>query len=80
VAYWDRDQVGRQIIAAEQLLLVTGLWTASPPADQPILGDAVLGEKACRVVVLNGIGQHSLGLLGQVRQSRYPEYVNHVLP
>ena len=80
MAYWDHDQVDRQIIAAEQLLLVTGLWTASPPADQLVLGDAVLGQEACRVVVLNGVGQHSFGLVGQVRQSGYLEYVNHVLP
>jgi hypothetical protein len=80
VAYCDHDQVDRRIIAAEQFLLVTGLWTASPPADQLVLGDAVLGEKACRMVVLDGVGQHPLGLIGQVRQSRYPEYVNHVLP
>ena len=57
-----------------------GLWTASPPADQLVLGDAVPGKEACRVVVLDGIGQRSLGLLGQIRQSRYPEDVNHVLP
>jgi transposase-like protein len=76
----DHDQVDRQIICAEHLVLVAGLWTASPSADQLVLGDAVLGEKACRVVVLNGVGQHSLGVVGQVRQSRYLEYVNHMLP
>jgi hypothetical protein len=80
VAYCNHDGSTRQIIAGVQFLLVTRLWTAAPPADQLVLGDAVLGEEACRVVVLNGVGQHPLGLLCQVRQSRHPEYVNHVLP
>ena len=32
------------------------------------------------MIVLNGVGQHLLRLVGQVRQSGHPEYVNHVLP
>src|SRR5438067_6535565 len=50
-----------------------------PAADQLVFGDAVLGEKARRVVVLDRVGQHPVSLLGQFWQRRYPQDANHVL-
>src|SRR6201985_2948332 len=55
------------------------LRSSSPAADQLALGDAALGEKTLRAVVLARVGQHPARLLGQVRQRRHPEYANHVL-
>src|SRR5690349_544377 len=57
----------------------TRLRASSPAADQLVLGDAVLGEKTLRAVVLDRVGQHPARLLGQVRQRRHPQYAHHVL-
>src|SRR6478609_1716247 len=57
----------------------TRLRASSPAADQLVLGDAVLGEKTLRSVVLDRVGQHPARLLGQVRQRRHPQYAHHVL-
>ena len=50
-----------------------------PAADQLVFGDAVLGEEARRVVVLDRVGQYPVSLLGQFWQRRYPQDANHVL-
>src|SRR5690348_9639270 len=55
------------------------LRASSHTADQIVLGDAVLGEKTLRAVVLDPVGQHPAALLGQVRQRCHPEYANYVL-
>src|SRR5579859_3113909 len=59
--------------------LVRGLRASSHDADQLVFGDAVPGEKAFRLLVLERVGQRAVGLLGQFRQPRHPQYVNHML-
>jgi hypothetical protein len=49
----DVEQVHEEVVG--ERLGLPGLRASSPAADQLVFGDAVLGEKALRVVVLDRV-------------------------